>query len=136
MEFLIHNWYLFAALAVIVFLLVIGPLTQHLHGIKTVNAAQTVQLLNREEGVIVDVCELKEYQTGHIPKAINLPLSSFKDRMREMEKSKNSPIIVTCRTGNRSMKAAVMLRKHGFPNVYTLSGGQFAWEKDNLPVEK
>ena len=136
MEFIIHNWYLFVALAVIVFLLVIGPLTQHLHGIKTVNAAQTVQLLNREDGVIVDVCEPKEFQTGHIPNSFNLPLSSIKDRMRDMEKSKNNPIIVTCRTGNRSLKAAVMLRKHGFPNVYTLSGGQFAWEKDNLPVEK
>jgi hypothetical protein len=55
MQFVINNWYLFVALGVILFLLVMGPLSQHLHGIKNANAAQTVQLLNREDGVVVDV---------------------------------------------------------------------------------
>ncbi len=136
MEFIIHNWYLFVALGVILFLLAVGPITQHLNGIKNANAAQAVQLLNREGGVIVDVCEPKEFQTGHIPNAINLPLPSLKDRLRDLEKHKDKPLIVTCRTGNRSLKGAVILRKHGFPAVYTLSGGLHAWEKDNLPVEK
>lgn len=136
MQFVIHNWYLFVALGVILFLLVAGPITQHLNGIKNANAAQAVQLLNREDGVIVDVCEPKEFQAGHIASAINLPLASLKDRLRELEKHKNKPLIVTCRAGNRSMKGAAILRKHGFPTVYTLSGGLHAWEKENLPVEK
>jgi rhodanese-related sulfurtransferase len=136
MQFIIHNWYLFVALAVIVFLLVVGPVTQQLHGIKNTNVAQTVQLLNREDGVIVDVCEPTEFKAGHIPNAINLPLSALKDRLREIDKYKNKPVIVTCRAGNRSVKGAVMLRKHGFPTVYNLAGGLLAWEKDNLPLEK
>ncbi|MDO8704970.1 MAG: rhodanese-like domain-containing protein [Sulfuricaulis sp.] len=136
MQFVIHNWYLFVALGVILFLLVAGPITQHLNGIQNANAAQAVQLLNREDGVIVDVCEPKEFQAGHIPSAINLPLASLKDRLRELEKHKNKPLIVACRAGNRSMKGAAILRKHGFPTVYTLSGGMHAWEKENLPVEK
>lgn len=136
MQFVIHNWYLFVALGVILFLLVIGPLSQQLHGIKNANAAQTVQLLNREDGVVVDVCEPKEFQAGHIPNAVNLPLSALSNRLRELDKFKNKPVIVTCRAGNRSMKGAVILRKHGFATVYNLSGGLLAWEKDNLPVEK
>ena len=136
MQFIIHNWYLFAALAVIVFLLLVGPATQRLYGVKNTNAAQTVQLLNREDGVIVDVCEPAEFKAGHIPNAINLPLSSLTDRLRELEKHKNKPMIVTCRAGNRSVKAAVILRKHGFPTVYSLAGGLNAWTKENLPVEK
>ena len=136
MQFVIHNWYLFVALAVIVFLLVVGPITQQLYGIKNTNAAQVVQLLNREGGVIVDVCEPNEFKAGHIPNAINLPLPLLKNRLRELDKYKDKPLIVTCRMGNRSVKGAVTLRKHGFPAVYTLSGGLHAWEKDNLPVEK
>ncbi|MHB8743361.1 MAG: rhodanese-like domain-containing protein [Sulfuricaulis sp.] len=134
--FIIHNWYLFAALGVILFLLAAGPVTQYLHGVKNANAARTVQLLNREDGVVVDVCEPKEFMSGHITNAINLPLASLKERLRELDKYKNKPVIVTCRAGNRSLKGAVILRQHGFATVYSLSGGLLAWEKENLPLEK
>lgn len=135
-QFIIHNWYLFVALAVILFLLAVGPVSQRMYGIKNANTAQTVQLLNREHGVVVDVCEPKEFSAGHVPNAINLPLSSLKDRLRDLDKYKNKPVIVSCRSGNRSLKGAVLLRKHGFPTVYNLAGGLLAWERDNLPVEK
>lgn len=136
LQFVINNWYLFVALGIICFLLLAGPISQQMHGIKNANTALTVQLLNRENGVVVDVCEPKEFSAGHIPNAINLPLSALKDRLRDLEKHKSKPIIVSCRSGNRSMKGAVMLRKHGFPVVYTLAGGLQSWERENLPVEK
>jgi len=135
-QFVVENWYLFVALGVILFLLLSGPVSQQIYGIKNANAAQTVQLLNRENGVVVDVCEPKEFSTGHIPNAVNLPLSSLKNRLPDLQKYKDKPIIVSCRTGNRSLKGAVMLRKHGFATVYTLAGGLQGWERDNLPVEK
>jgi rhodanese-related sulfurtransferase len=56
--------------------------------------------------------------------------------LRDLEKHKNKPIIVSCRSGNRSLKGAVILRKHGFATVYNLAGGLQAWERDNLPLEK
>lgn len=43
---------------------------------------------------------------------------------------------MTCRSGNRSLRAAVVLRKHGFEKVYSLAGGLGAWQRDNLPLEK
>ncbi|MHB1140534.1 MAG: rhodanese-like domain-containing protein [Sulfuricaulis sp.] len=136
LQFVINNWYLFVALAVILFLLAAGPISQQMHGIRNANSAQAIQLLNRENGVVVDVCEPKEFSAGHVPNAINLPLSSLKDQLRNLEKHKNKPIIVSCRSGNRSLKAAVILRKHGFATVYNLAGGLQAWERDNLPLEK
>lgn len=135
-QFVIENWYLFVALGVILFLLASGPISQRMHGIKTANAAQAVQLLNRENGVVIDVSEPKEFNAGHIPNAVNLPMSSLKDRLKDLEKHKDKPIIVNCRSGNRSLKGAVMLRKHGFATVYNLAGGLQGWERDNLPVEK
>jgi rhodanese-related sulfurtransferase len=136
LQFVIHNWYLFLALGVILFLLAAGPVRQRFYGIRNANAAQAIQLLNREGGVMVDVCEPQEFMEGHIPRALNLPLSSLKDRWRELERYKDKPIIVSCRSGNRSLKAAVLLRQHGFPVVYSLSGGLLAWQRDNLPLEK
>jgi rhodanese-related sulfurtransferase len=135
-QFVVENWYLFVALGVILFLLAAGPISQQMHGIKNANAALTVQLLNRENGVVVDVSEPKEFSAGHIPNAANLPLSSLKNRLPELAKYKDNPIIVSCRSGNRSLKGAIMLRKHGFATVYNLAGGLQGWERDNLPVEK
>lgn len=135
-QFIINNWYLFAALVAILFLLAAGPVSQRMYGIRNANAAQTVQLLNRENGVVIDVREPNEFNAGHVPNAINVPLASLKDRWRELEKYKSRPIVVSCRSGNRSLKGAVMLRKHGFTTVYNLSGGLQAWERDNLPVQK
>ena len=136
LQFIINNWYLFVALAIILFLLLAGPISQQMYGIRNANAAEAIRLLNRENGVVVDVCEPKEFSAGHVPNAINLPLSSLKDRLRDLEKHKNKPIIVSCRSGNRSLKGAVILRKHGFATVYNLAGGLQAWERDNLPLEK
>jgi rhodanese-related sulfurtransferase len=136
LQFIINNWYLFLALVVILFLLAMGPLTQYRLDIKNASVTQAVLLLNREGAVVVDVCEPNEYQTGHIPGAINLPLSALPKRLPELDKHKSKPVIVACRSGNRSMKAAAMLRKQGFATVYNLSGGLLAWEKESLPVER
>lgn len=135
-QFVIHNWYLFAALAVIIFLIAAGPISLRMHGVKNANAAQTVQLINRENGVVVDVREPQEFQSGHIPNAINLPLSSLKTRTQDLERHKSKPIVMACRSGQRSVKGAIILRQQGFPVVYTLAGGLQAWERDSLPVEK
>lgn len=135
-DFAIKYWYLFVALFVVLALLALGPLTNVLHGIKDVNAWNAVQLINHESAIVVDVCEPHEFKTGHIPQAINIPLAGLPGRVKELEKHKNKPILISCKTGNRSSRGAVILRKHGFEKVYTLAGGLVAWEKDNLPVEK
>jgi rhodanese-related sulfurtransferase len=135
-QFLTDNWYLFMALAVVLGLLAQGTVVQLLYKIKSVGSAQAINLINRESAIVIDVCEPKEYQQGHVPNAINIPLSSLSSRIGELEKYKGKPIVVACRAGNRSMKGAIALSRHGFDSVYSLSGGLMAWQKGNLPVEK
>lgn len=136
MQFVIHNWYLFLALAVVLVLLVGTPLNHLLHGIKSVPVSQAVRLVNHESALIVDVREPDEFRTGHIPNSINIPLSALRARLSELEKYKDRPIVVSCRTSQRSAKAAMTLRKHKFQSVHVLAGGILAWQNENLPTQK
>ena len=136
LEFLTENWFLFVALAAVLFMLGMTFIVQLIYKIKVVNAAQAIGLINREEAVVVDVCEPNEFQTGHVPNAINMPLEKLSSNIGALSKYKDKPVVVTCRAGNRSMKGAITLKKGGFENVYSLSGGLTAWQKDNLPVER
>ncbi len=136
MQFVIKNWYLFLALGVVLYLLVVPVLRQRLAGIRGLNPTEAIQLINRDNGVVVDVCEPQEYAAGHVVRALNVPLSNLKARVTELEKYRDRPIILACRSGNRSLKAAFELHRHGFTKVYSLAGGITAWQNANLPVEK
>lgn len=136
MKFVIENWYLFAALVVILVMIAWSPLLRLFYGIRTSAVQSAVNLINRESAVIVDVCEPTEFQQGHLPRAMNIPLGNLAARVSELEKYRQQPILVTCRSGNRSIRGALTLRKNGFPQVYSLNGGLMAWEKEHLPVEK
>lgn len=135
-KFIANNWYLFVALAVVVYLLLAGPISQLIYKVRNIGSAQAVLLVNREAGLFLDVCEPQEFKSAHIPHALNLPLRTLGENLKHIEKFKTKPVIVTCRSGNRSVKGAIVLRKHGFATVYSLSGGLTGWERDNLPVEK
>ena len=136
MQFVINNWYLFAGLAVVLALLVWPTLQQLLHGITSVGVNQALQLVNHQKGVLVDVREPAETQNGRIPNSVLLPLSGLQQRLAELEKFKQRPVVLYCRSGQRSSRAAVLLRKHGFASVYNLAGGIQAWQTENLPIEK
>jgi len=83
--------------------------------------------------VFVDVRTPEEYKVGHIPGAINIPVSDIAMRMNELPKSKE--IYVYCYTGARSAKASVMLAKAGF-SVENILESMQGWEAAGYPVEK
>lgn len=136
MQFIINNWYLILGILIVLGMLAYGPVTQLLHGVRHVTSAEAIRLLNQEKGVLVDVREPDEYRGGHAPNAVNAPLSGLAGNLQQLEKYKTRPVIVCCRTSQRSASAAVMLRKHGFTNVQVLAGGMVAWQGENLPVAR
>ncbi len=133
-----QNWHLFAALAVIVALLALDPLRRRSGGIQTVSAVQLPQLMNHEGAIVLDVGEPAEFKKGHIPKAINMPVSQLKNDLNRLEKyrTKDTPIVLASRANQHANRAATILRKNNFSNLYTLSGGLASWEKENLPLER
>jgi rhodanese-related sulfurtransferase len=133
--FVIGHWYLFLALFVVLGMIVIQPLMESASGVQKVTSQEAVQLINRQAAVIVDVREPSEFQSGHIARAINIPLGQIATRGQELKKFKERPIVVCCASGARSSRAVALLRKEGFANARNLSGGMAAWRTQSLPVE-
>lgn len=136
MQFAANNWYLILGIVMVLAMLVYAPLTQLRHGVRHVTSAEAIRLLNQEKGLLMDVREPDEYRTGHVPNAMNVPLSGLAGSLKQIEKYKSLPLIVCCRTSQRSARAAVTLRKQGFANVQVLAGGMLGWQRENLPVAK
>ena len=136
--FIQQNWHLFAALAVILALLALDPVRRRSGGIQSVSAVQLPQLMNHEGAIVLDVGEPAEFNKGHIPKAINMPVSQLKNDLGRLEKyrTKDTPIVLSSRANQHANRAAAILRKNNFSNLYTLSGGLVSWEKENLPLER
>ncbi|WP_205629831.1 rhodanese-like domain-containing protein [Dechloromonas denitrificans] len=105
-------------------------------GKNEVNPAEATQLINREDAHIVDVREADEFAAGHLPEARNIPLAKLADRVSEIEKFKDKPLIVCCAAGMRSAKGCGELGKLGFSRVYSLAGGVDAWVGAGYPVKK
>lgn len=85
---------------------------------------------------ILDVRTIEEYNSGHIPKALQANWNNrkeFTDRTSHLQK--NKPVYTYCVSGFRSAEATKWLKENGFKEVYNLSGGMVAWNGNNLPVE-
>lgn len=133
-EFVVNNVLLFSALVVILVLLARTWITPG--GIKGVGPMQAVSLSNHKNAVFVDVRTDDEYREGHILHAIHAPLGLLEAKLKEITKFKNRPLIVYCRSGNRSSHGGAVLKKNGFDEVYNLSGGVMAWQSASLPLTK
>ena len=68
------------------------------------------------DALIVDVRSPGEYQAGHFPGAVNIPVDEIGGRLSDLG-NKDAPIVVYCRSGNRSGRAKVMLEAAGFTHV-------------------
>lgn len=134
MDFVIQNWYLFAALVVILGLLAADPLIKQASGVKSVSVLE-MPMLTRDKYVIVDVSEPGDYKKTHIPEAINLPAKTLSKDLKPLDKHKKKNVILVCRMGSKSHSMGKQLKNNGFENVYVLSGGMAAWEKEGLPVK-
>jgi rhodanese-related sulfurtransferase len=116
--------------------MLLWPMVRRGTGGPWVTATQAVQLINKEDALVLDIREPGEYSAAHILNARNIPLKDLGARAKEIEKFKQKPVIVACDSGNRSGAAVPVLKNQGFANVYNLSGGLGAWQQAGLPTEK
>ncbi|WP_213806485.1 molybdopterin-synthase adenylyltransferase MoeB [Granulicella sp. dw_53] len=96
-------------------------------GIPQISVQTLKQKLDAKENVFVlDVRELHEYQIANLGAPL-IPVGTLAGRIAEIAEHKNDEVVVHCRSGARSQKAAVILKEAGFTNVLNLSGGILEW---------
>lgn len=130
--FLETNNLLLIGIAVSSGLLLIWPLIQQSRGGKVLAAAQVIQMMNHQNGLVVDIRPLATYQNGHIADSRNLPLADFATKAADLPK--NRPLILACDRGQSAISAATKLRRLGFNDVVVLQGGINAWAQAGLPL--
>ena len=136
MEFLSNN-ILLIGLAIGSGLMLLWPmLNRGAGGVVNVSASEAVLLINRSNAIVLDVRDDAEFAAGHITDARHIPLARLSERIGELEKFKDKPILVNCQAGVRSDKACDILRKHQFTGLHNLQGGLNAWIAAKLPVVK
>jgi len=135
MLFLQQNWMLVAVAVGSGIMLAWSFIGGKLSGIEEADTLKATRLYN-DDALVLDVREDKEFAAGHIPKARHIPLGQLSGRLQELEKFKAKPILVTCRSGQRSARACRLLKKSGFETVYNQAGGIVAGQRANLPVAK
>ena len=118
--------------------MLIWPLFNRLFAgsVAQVGALEAVQLMNRRDAIVLDVRDAADYAAGHIANARNIPFAQLSDRLRELEKFKSRPIIISGESGTRAAKVCAALQKIGFSDVFALRGGLRGWVEASLPVEK
>lgn len=90
----------------------------------------------RDEVALVDVREPQEFtgELGHVPGAQLVPLATLLDKAVTWDPERE--IVLVCRSGGRSARAAAELARRGFRHLYNLRGGMLAWNAAELPVER
>ena len=134
LTFAAQQWYLLLALVVILAMLANSFLGSR--GVINVPPSEAVGLINRQNAVVLDVRTDDEYKQGHIINSLHIPVGLLASRINELESHKSQPLVVVCRTGQRSTQACSILRKQGFESLHGLAGGIVAWQSANLPLAK
>ncbi len=86
----------------------------------------------RDDLFLLDVRTLGEYQQARLDGARLIPIDQLVKRLAEVPR--NRPILVYCAVGSRSAQVVNYLARRGYPELYNLSGGIYAWAQKGLPV--
>lgn len=103
---------------------------------RSVSAQIVTNLVNRHNGLVVDLRSSEDFREGHIPGSMNLPMDKLIDHIEKIKTHQDKPVVLVCNAGTNATAAGRQLQEQGFSQVYRLAGGMQSWRGDNLPVVK
>lgn len=127
------NHYLLSTLFVVLLALLLA--NEARRGGRSLSCRELTAALNAGSAVVLDVRPHKEFATGHITGALNIPYDKLDSRLSELDKHKGKALIVVDAMGQHAGSICAKLKKAGH-EVTRLSGGIASWRNDNLPVVK
>ena len=88
-----------------------------------ISQEEAKEMMDTQDVIILDVREQDEYDSGHIPSAVLLPVGTIdEETAAEVIPEKDSTVLVYCRSGNRSKTASSALAELGYTNIYEFGG--------------
>ncbi|MBN2851777.1 MAG: rhodanese-like domain-containing protein [Clostridia bacterium] len=88
----------------------------------SISQKEAKEKIDNEDVIILDVREQSEFDEGHLPNALLIPLGTLQKNAESMLPDKNAQILVYCRSGNRSKQGSEILVGLGYTNIYEIGG--------------
>ena len=135
-HFLLQHPFLSGGLALLGGLLLINEWVASQSTKNQLNTQEVIQMMNHHQAVLIDIRDKESFQSAHILGALSFPKAQLEEKLSSFNQYKSHSVVVMCGMGNEARKMVQTLKSEGFDQVYYLSGGMMAWQKDNLPVLK
>lgn len=131
-----NHWVLCSLFVVIILLIVFEEVKNKLTGIANVSAPEAVLLLNRENGLVVDLRQQSTFAAGHIIDSVNITSSDLRQNMAKLDNHKNRPLILLGDNSNDAARIGMLLKRAGFDKLSILAGGISSWKSAQLPLNR
>jgi len=102
--------------------------------INQMNSDELIEFIELNDAILVDVRTEDEYNSGYIENSLNIDYFSNDFSVNADKLDKNTPIILYCRSGNRSSMSANKISKLGFKEIYNLEGGILEWIEEGNAI--
>ena len=104
--------------------------------IKECTAKELKEILNSNQQIqVIDCREVPEWKEAHIKGVTLLPLSDFEAKYESVLTDKNTPVVIHCKSGKRSMNACMFLLSKGFSDLTNVEGGIMSWMQEGFSVD-
>lgn len=107
-----------------------------LQSVSILQSPQEFKASTKQGLTIVDVRTPEEFSLGAVPNAINISVTSISFPFEISKLDKEKPVMVYCKSGPRSARAALAMKALGFSTIYELDGGYRAWQKHQSLIEQ
>lgn len=133
--FLSEHPILSLAVVVVFILVAVVELIRAKRNMFNIPPSRVIQLINRENAVVIDFRPNENYRKGHIIDALTMTTQEIAETPKKLEKFRTRPIVLVGNSANESQKIAAGLLKQGY-NAYSLAGGMRAWNEGQHPLVK
>jgi len=134
LQFITHHWLLVSGFLLAFIVLLVEEAKSQ--SAASINVQAAVQLINRGNVLILDLRDPDRFNEGYIAQARNVPNKELDQSVSKLSGFKQKTILLVSDQHPLALKTMAKLKKLGFQNVKTLSGGMRAWREAMMPVKK